>query len=82
MTKIYVHFNEVKLRRRMPSPGTLHPTYKELWTATAPSPVSQIKELLACKHNTEQTSIKEFTAKITWEGKKRKTKHYTVVQKC
>lgn len=53
MTKIYVHFNEVKLRRRMPSPGTLHPTYKELWTATAPSPVSQIKELLACKHNTE-----------------------------
>lgn len=73
MTKIYVHFNEVKLRRRTPSPGTLHPTYKELCRAPAPLPSQPtIRELLACKHNTEEQSVKESTAKITCEREKLK----------
>lgn len=52
MTKLYVHFNEVKLRRRMPSHTSSH--LQGAMDSHNPLPSQPtIKELLACKHNTE-----------------------------
>lgn len=64
---IYVHFTRYKLcHRRPPNPPLTHfaPPTNSYSQPVAPSQISKtIKQLLASKHNTEQKSIKEFTAK-------------------
>lgn len=82
MTKLYVHFNEVKLRRRMPSHTFIPPTRR--YGQPQPPPQSanhQGASSLQTQHWVE-VNKRVYSKNHLWGGKLNKTKHYTVVQKC